>query len=55
MEKGPLNNMAIRDKGKTAITAIKYSPLDRAMLFSFYNHPNHFGYGLIGQVSVLES
>ena len=30
--------MATKDKGKTAITAIKYSALDRAMLFSFYNH-----------------
>ena len=39
MEKGPLDNMATKDKGKTAITAIKYSVLDRAMLFSFYNHP----------------
>ena len=39
MEKGPLNNMATKDKGKAAITAIKYSALDRAMLFSFYNHP----------------
>ena len=39
MEKGPLNNMATKEKGKAAITAIKYSALDRAMLFSFYNHP----------------
>ena len=31
--------MATKDKGKTAITAIKYSALDRAMFFSFYNHP----------------
>ena len=31
--------MARKDKGKAAITAIKYSALDRAMLFSFYNHP----------------
>ena len=31
--------MATKDKGKAAITAIKYSALDRAMLFSFYNHP----------------
>ena len=30
--------MATKDKGKAAITAIKYSALDRAMLFSFYNH-----------------
>ena len=39
MEKGPLDNMTTKDKGKAAITAIKYSTLDRAMLFSFYNHP----------------
>ena len=38
MEKGPLNSMATKDKGKAAITAIKYSAPDRAMLFSFYNH-----------------
>ena len=30
--------MATKNKGKTAITAIKYSEPDRAMLFSFYNH-----------------
>ena len=24
------------------------------MLFNFYNHHNHFGYGLMGQVSVVE-
>ena len=39
MEKGPLDNLATKDKGKAAITAIKYSVPDRAMLFSFYNHP----------------
>ena len=39
MEKGPLDNMATKDKGKVAITAIKYSALDRIMLFRFYNHP----------------
>ena len=55
MEKGPLDNMATKDKGKAAITVIKYSAPVRAMLFSFYNHPNHFGYGLMGQVSALES
>ena len=38
MEKGPLNSMATKDKGKFVITAIKYSALDRAILFSFYNH-----------------
>ena len=31
--------MATKDKGKAVIIAIKYSALDRAMLFSFYNHP----------------
>ena len=39
MEKRPLDNMATKDKGKAAITAIKYSAPDRAMFFSFYNHP----------------
>ena len=39
MEKGPLDNMATKDKRKAAITAIKYCAPDRAMLFSFYNHP----------------
>ena len=38
MEKGPLDNMATKDKRKAAITAIKYSAPDRAMLSSFYNH-----------------
>ena len=31
--------MATKDKEKVVITAIKYSAPDRAMLFSFYNHP----------------
>ena len=39
MEKGPLDNMATKDKGKAIITTIKYSAPDRAMLFRFYNHP----------------
>ena len=39
MGKGSLNSVATKDKGKAAITAIKYSVPDRAMLFSFYNHP----------------
>ena len=30
--------MATKDKRKAAITAIKYSAPDRAILFSFYNH-----------------
>ena len=47
--------MATKDKGKAAITAIEYSAPDRAMLFSFSTTPNHFGYGLMGQVLVLES
>ena len=39
MEKGPLDNMATKDKRKTVIIAIKYSAPDKAMLVSFYNHP----------------
>ena len=39
IEKGPLNSMATKDKGKATITAIEYSAPDRTMLFSFYNHP----------------
>ena len=39
MEKGPLDNLVTKNKGKAAITVIKYSASDRAMLFSFYNHP----------------
>ena len=31
--------MTTKDKRKAAITAIKYSALDRTILFSFYNHP----------------
>ena len=38
IEKGTLDSITIKDKGKAAITAIKYSASDRAMLFSFYNH-----------------
>ena len=38
MGKGPLNSVATKDKGKATIIAIKYSTLDRVMLFSFYNH-----------------
>ena len=38
MEKGPLDNLATKNKGKAAITAIKYSAPDKAMFFSFYNH-----------------
>ena len=39
IEKGPLDSMVTKDKGKIVITAIEYSAPDRAMLFSFYNHP----------------
>ena len=39
IDKGALDNMATKDKRSTAITAIKYSALDKAILFSFYNHP----------------
>ena len=39
MGKGPLNSVAVKDKGRATITAIKYSAPDRAILFSFYNHP----------------
>ena len=39
MEKGLLDDMVTNDKGKAAVIAIKYSAPDRAMLFSFYNHP----------------
>ena len=38
MGKGPLNNVATKDKEKATITAIKYSAPDREMFFSFYNH-----------------
>ena len=31
--------MTTKDKRKAAITVIKYSASDRAMIFSFYNHP----------------
>ena len=52
MGKGPLNSVATKDKGKATVTVIKYSAPNRAMFYSFYNH---FGYGLIGQVSALGS
>ena len=55
MGKRPLSSVATRDKGKTVITTIKYSVPDRAMLFNFTTTPNYFEYGLIGQVSALES
>ena len=42
VEKGTLDSITTKDKGKAAITAIEYSAPDRAMLFSFYNHPQPF-------------
>ena len=42
IEKGSLDSMTTKDKGKAAITAIEYSAPDRTMLFSFYNHPQPF-------------
>ena len=39
IEKGTLDSVTTKDKGKAAITAIEYSAPDRVMLFSFYNHP----------------
>ena len=40
MGKRLLNSVATKNKGKTAIIAIKNSTPDRAILFSFYNHPH---------------
>ena len=39
IEKGSLDSMTTKDKGKAAITAIEYSAPDRTILFNFYNHP----------------
>ena len=39
MGKRLLNSVATKNKGKAAITTMKYSAPDRAMLFSFHNHP----------------
>ena len=39
IEKGTLDSITTKDKGKAAITDIEYFAPDRAMLFSFYNHP----------------
>ena len=50
--KGPLNSVATKDKGNAAITAIKYST---PYFSAFTTTTNHFGYGLIRQVSALES
>ena len=42
IEKGTLDSITTKDKGKAAITDIEYFAPDRAMLFSFYNHPQPF-------------
>ena len=39
IKKETLESITDKDKRKAAITAIQYSAPDRAMLFSFYNHP----------------
>ena len=39
IEKETLYSIMTKDKRKAAITAIQYSAPDRAILFSFYNHP----------------
>ena len=39
IKKETLDSITTKDKGKAAITAIQYSAPDRAMLFSFCNHP----------------
>ena len=46
--KDTLDSLTTKDKGKAALTAIQYSAPDRAIFFSFYNHPNHSRYGLMG-------
>ena len=55
IKKETLNSITTKDKGKAAITVIPYSAPDRTMLSIFTTIPNHFGYGLMGQVSALES
>ena len=55
IRKDTLDSLTTKDKGKAVLTAIQYSAPDSAIPFSFYNHPNHSGYGLMGQVSVLEN
>ena len=37
--KDTLDSLMTKDKGKAALTAIQYSAPDRAISFSFYNHP----------------
>ena len=37
--KDTLDSLTTKDKGKAALTAIQYSAPDKAIPFSFYNHP----------------
>ena len=37
--KDALDRLTTKDKGKAALTAIQYSAPDKAISFSFYNHP----------------
>ena len=39
IKKGTQDSITTKDKGKAALIAIEYSVPDRAILFSFYNHP----------------
>ena len=39
IKKDTLDSLTTKDKGKAALTAIQYSAPDKAILFSFYNHP----------------
>ena len=55
IEKGTLDSITTKDKGKAAITAIDTLHLTEPYSSAFTTTPNHFGYGLMGQVSVLES
>ena len=54
IEKGPLDSMATKDKGKAAITAIDTLHLTEPCSSAFTTTPNHSRYGLMEQVSVLE-
>ena len=39
MEKGTLDSITTKDKGKAVLTAVQYSVPDRAIFSNFYNHP----------------
>ena len=39
IEKETLDSITTKDKGKATIIAIQYSAPDKAILFSFNNHP----------------